>query len=266
MVLNDKAALSILAERDETSGCTMAALDLVRDLPDVPVLSETLLLMELKIRERAVDLREISHLILTDLGATIQIMRIAASEDYSPDCRITRIEDCISGLGLETCLEAMSRLPLRHNSRRAEIVEAWLHARITAENSRFLAEEDYPNLNPDDAYLVGLLHAIGALPSVLGWQRPRGLPTDPILAGLKMAEAWSLPHSVAEYFLAIRAQRAANRWTHIVSLAHQQASRSLLKCPARSRFAATAVAEAIQLVSKPNKFVEDVPEPQIAFG
>src|SRR5579863_10363671 len=137
MVLNDKAAFSILAERNAPSGSQIASLDLVRGLPDVPVLSETLLLMELKIRERVVDLREVSNLVLSDLGATVQVMRMAASEDYSADCRITRIEDCISGLGLQACLEAMSRRPLKRTSPEIEVVEAWLHARNTAENVRF---------------------------------------------------------------------------------------------------------------------------------
>ncbi len=65
----------------------MAQLDLVREFPDVPVLSETLLLMELKIRDRAVDLTEISHLVLSDLGAVLQIMRLAGREDGSAESR-----------------------------------------------------------------------------------------------------------------------------------------------------------------------------------
>ena len=266
MVLNNKAAFSILLERHVPSGSQTAALDSLRGLPDVPVLSETLLLMELKIREQAVDLREVSNLVLTDLGATVQVMRAAASEDYSADCRITRIEDCISGLGLQACLEAMARRPLKRSSRQTEVVEAWLHARNTAENSRFLALEEYPNIHPDEAYLVGLLHAIGTLPTVLGWSRTPDLPRDPMLAGLKMAEAWSLPHCVEEYFSALRAPKGANRWTHIVGLAHQQADRSLLKCAAGCKLPAHLGSEAMQLVPVPSRLTDQVPERQIAFG
>ena len=266
MVLNDKATFSIQTEeRNAPSGSQTVALDLVRGLPDFPVLSETLLLMELKIRERVVDLREVSNLVLSDLGATVQIMRMAASEDYSSDCRTTRIEDCISGLGLQACLEAMSRRPLKRNSRQLEVIEAWMHARNTAENARFLAEEEYPNIHPDEAYLVGMLHAIGTLPAILGWSRLTVLPRDPMLAGMKMADAWSFPHCVVEYFSA-HAPRGANRWTHIVGLAHQQADRSLLKCPAGCRLPANMDSEAMQLVPQGGRFVDRLSERQIAFG
>ena len=266
MVLNDKAEFSVLTEHSVPSDSQTAALDLVRNLPDVPVLSETLLLMELKIRERVVDLREVSNLVLSDLGATIQIMRMSASEDYSADCRITRIEDCISGLGLQACFDAMSRRPLKRTAREAKVVEAWLHARNTAENARFLAEDEYPNIHPDEAYLVGLLHALGTLPTVLGWSRMRVLPSDPTLSGLQMAEAWSFPHCVSEYFSGLRAPKSANRWTQIVGLAHQQADRSLLRCAAGCRLPSHVGIEAIQLVPLPGRFIDRVPERQIAFG
>ena len=32
-----------------------------------------------------------------------------------------------------------------------------------------LIAEDMPDVNPEEAYMVGLTHAIGLLPSVLGW-------------------------------------------------------------------------------------------------
>jgi HD-like signal output (HDOD) protein len=200
-----------------------AALDAVRDLPDVPVLSETLLLMELKVRERVADLGEISRLVLSDLGATIQIMRLAGIENLYLENRLTRIEDCIADLGVHSCLEAMSRQTLKRSTRKPAVLETWLHARIIAENCRFLAEEEFPSVHPDEAYLVGLLHAIGTLPSILGWQRTAALFNNSDLVGLRMAQAWSLPECVVQYFSDLRLNPTPSVWTSLVGHAHAQA-------------------------------------------
>ncbi len=217
--------------RSAASSRSLAQLDLVRDFPDVPVLSETLLLMELKIRDRAVDLTEISQLVLGDIGAVLQIMRLAGDEDVSADSRPTRIEDCISGLGLHACLEAMSRQTIKRRNRLPAIVETWSHARVIAENCKFLAEEDMLPANPDEAYLVGLLHAMGTLPEILEWDWTPSAFSDLDLAGLRMAEAWSLPGCVVEYFCELRSNSKTNRWTGIVQRAHQLANQTIGEDP-----------------------------------
>jgi hypothetical protein len=193
--------------------------DLDRELPDIPVMSETLLLMELMAGERAVDLTEVTQLILSDLGAAIQIMRLAGREGLAG-----RMQDCISGLGMQACLEAISKRTIRRSGCDPAIVEAWEHARKTAENCRFLAEEAFLPVSPDEAYLVGLFHAIAALPNVLGWA-PRPQTTgnhDGV--GLRLALAWSLPDSVVAYFSEIRPRSAEIRWKEMVRTAHQEAN------------------------------------------
>jgi len=227
----DQKVLEFGIARSEVSSRSLAQLDLVRDFPDVPVLSETLLLMELKIRDRAVDLTEISHLVLGDIGAVLQIMRLAGGEDVSADSRPTRIEDCISGLGLQACLEAMSRQTVKRRNRLPAIVETWSHARVIAENCKFLAEEDMLPAIPDEAYLVGLLHAMGTLPEILEWDWTPSAFSDLDLAGLRMAEAWSLPGCVVEYFCELRSNSKTNRWTEIVQRAHQLANQSIGEDP-----------------------------------
>jgi hypothetical protein len=222
MMLGEKV-FGIVAARQALSAHQTAALHVVRDLPDVPVLSETLLLMEFKVRERVVDLGEISRIVLSDLGATIQVMRLAGIENLYAENRLTRIEDCIADLGLHSCLEVMSRQTLKRSTRHPAVLETWLHARIIAENCRFLAEEEFPSIHPDSAYLVGLFHAIGTLPSILGWDRTAALSANPGLAGLRIAEAWSLPESVVQYFSDLRLNPSASPWTSIVEQAHQQA-------------------------------------------
>jgi len=197
--------------------------DLVRDLPDIPVMSETLLLMELMVRERTVDLSGISQLVLGDLGAALQVLRRAGREDACADGLPARIEDCIAGLGLHACLEAMSRRTIRRSARHPEMIEAWTHARRVAENCRALAEENSFSMNPDDAYLVGLFHGIGSLPGVLGWDRTNQISGSPEVVGLRMAQAWALPRCIAEYFAPFRPLSSANLWREIVRQAHQEA-------------------------------------------
>ena len=201
--------------------------DLVRDLPDVPVMSETLLLMELMVRGRAVDLSEVAQLVLGDLGAALQVLRLAGREDACGGDLPRRIEDCISGLGLHACLEVMSRRTIKRSSRSPEMVEAWSHARTIAESCRTLAEESSYSLNSEDAYLVGLFHALGSLPSVLGWDRTMLLPGNTELLGIRMAQAWSLPRCVAEYYAPLRSISGPNRWREMVRQAHYRADCSL---------------------------------------
>jgi hypothetical protein len=235
MVLKEKV-FEIATARNALSASPTIALDLVRDLPDVPVLSETLLLMELKVRERAVDLNEISQLVLSDLGACLQIMRLAGREDSPSGDHLKRIEDCISGLGLQACIEAMSRRTIMRSRRQPAVLETWLHARIIAENCRFLAEEASWPVSPDEAYVVGLFHPIGTLPDVFDWDCSAFLSNDPSLAALRMAEAWSLPPCVVEYFSELRPFSNSHRWTQIVEQAHQQASLPLVECNSGNQF------------------------------
>ena len=49
-------------------------------LPAVPVMPETLLLLDLVAQEPTVDLRGMSQLVLDDMGATLQILRLAGRE------------------------------------------------------------------------------------------------------------------------------------------------------------------------------------------
>jgi HDOD domain len=223
--VRNERVFEIGVARNVVSAGQASHFDLIRDLPDVPVMTETLLLMELMVRERTVDLSGISQLVLGDLGAAIQVLRLAGREDASMESFPTRIEDCISGLGLDACLEAMSRRTIKRSSRPREMMGAWAHARTAAENCRILAEEGSFLMNPEEAYLVGLFHTIGSLPAVLGWTMP--LAGGPDAVGLRLAQAWSLPRCVIEYFTPLRSIAGVNRWREIVRQAHRESACSL---------------------------------------
>jgi HD-like signal output (HDOD) protein len=204
--------------------------EFAHDLPDVPVLPETLLRLDLESQEPSVDLREISQVVLSDLGATVQILRLSGLECDEAEFRPTRIEDCISALGLAACIEAVSAQTISRDSRFDSISETWAHSREIAHYSRLVAE-DMPDVNPDEAYMVGLLHTIGLLPQALGWYGNHNRSVDAALAGLQMARQWSLPRALTDYFRDVHLESSATPWPKIVHKAHSLSSRSAILCP-----------------------------------
>jgi len=200
------------------------------NLPDVPVLPETLLRFELEIQEPCVDLRAMSQLVLSDLGATLQILRLSGSVYDDAENRPTRIEDCISDLGLDACLGAVSAQTVARDGCYQAIMGTWAHSREIAQHAR-LAAEEMPDVNPEDAYLVGLLHAIGLLPQILGWSGDPTGKLDGNLVGFQMARQWRLPPFVVEFFSAMQRAGCDPRRPQIVTSAHRSASRSSIHCP-----------------------------------
>ncbi len=224
----------VIEIRTERSGfaerCTFQP-ELVDDLPDVPVLPETLLSMELKAHELSVDLHEMSQLVLSDPGATLQILRLAAHEYGDSSDRPSRMEDCISSLGLQACLKAAARQPVTGHTRHRAVPEIWAHSVEVARYSSALAEASSGAVRPEAAYLVGLLHALPLMPAVLGWNcRERGLK-DAAAAGLSLAERWRLPRCVQDFFREANLPGQATQWTDIVERGHQLARRSSVQCP-----------------------------------
>lgn len=207
----------------------------ILDLPHVPVLPETLLRIELEVQEPCVDLRAMSQLVLSDLGATVQILRLAGREYGDAEDRPNRIEDCIADLGLDACMEALSAETAAHDSHYRAIQETWTHSRQIAQYSMLIAE-DMPEVNPEEAYLVGLLHAIGLLPTILGWDGSRTGTVDSSRAGYKIARKWSLPHFVVKSFGEMHLGGSATRWPEVVRKAHRISSRSSIRCPFEPSF------------------------------
>jgi HD-like signal output (HDOD) protein len=183
--------------------------------------------MELKAQDRCVDLREISELILGDLGAVLQIYRRAVIEDSPAEDRPARIEDCISNLGLQSCLEAIFSERAASDARPRDVREAWRHAREVADCCKQLATNPAAEVDPTEAYLVGLFHQLYSLPFVLGWGPLDSDAQAAATSGLQMAEDWRLPPCVCAYFGEINKPTHEQRWSDIVRRAHEMASGSL---------------------------------------
>ena len=77
-------------------------------LDDVPVMSATVLGLEMLLNESCIDLRKASELVLSDVGATIQTLRLVGRDyDFAADLPC-RMGDCIASLDLGTWFCAMS--------------------------------------------------------------------------------------------------------------------------------------------------------------
>jgi HDOD domain len=209
--------------------------ELAQDLPAVPILPETLLRLDLEVQESSVDLRVVTQVVLNDLGATIQIFRLAGREFGNGGGRPTRIEDCISWLGVSACLEAVSAEIIAHDYRYNAVSATWAHSREIARCAKLVAEQT-PDANPDEAYLLGLFHSIALLPPVLGWYGSQGKTIDLAHAGLQIAKQWALPRFTIEYFSDTCKEQSNSPWAEIVSKAHRIANRSAIPCPLEHRF------------------------------
>jgi HD-like signal output (HDOD) protein len=204
--------------------------EFIDDLPAVPAMPETLLAMELQFNGCAADLRGVTEAVLGDLGATIQVLRLAGREYGAAEGRPVRIEDCISDLGLHACLDAAASATLVRGVRQRAVVEMWEHSKEIAQYCRLLVEETPGAINPHEAYLAGLLHSIGALPAVLGWERT-GLASDRALAALRLAERWNLPACLKDFFCEVYLPGYSSRWSEMMTAAHDLAAESWARCP-----------------------------------
>jgi hypothetical protein len=185
--------------------------------------------MELRLHEFSIDLGELTQLVLNDLGATLQVLRLASRECGSADGRPLRIEDCISQLGLEACLRVAGQRTVLSEARRRGVVELWAHSREIAQFCRKLALASDGWIHPEQAYLAGLTHTLGLLPGILGWSWPEG-STDSACRGQKLAETWSLPQCIQDLFTDLQRPGAGRGWTALLHKAHQMA-RFSQRCP-----------------------------------
>ncbi len=186
----------------------------------IPVMQETLLLVELEAQEFCVDLRTFSQLILNDLGATLQVLRLVGREYGGAECQPTRVEDCVADMGIQACIDVMSPQLIPRGQRSQAVVELWSHSREIARHAKRIAERTI-DIDADHAYLVGLCHSIGSLPAVLGWSGKKSQGFDGAQAGLDLAKEWSLPRCVVGYLSDVQRCGGTSPLLEIVEAAHR---------------------------------------------
>lgn len=167
---------------------------------EVPVLPSTVLGLELLLNEPVVDLRRIADLILSDLGATLHTLRMAATEDA------VRVEDCLAAVELSTWFEMLSARRMEFET---GVARCWRHAVEIARYARFVSES-MESVAPDTAYLVGLLHELDTLPRVLGCTNLTGKCPHEGLLPATLRQVLEEAHSIDD-----------SPWKHVVEVAHQ---------------------------------------------
>jgi HDOD domain len=188
-------------------------------LDDVPVMSATVLGLEILLHEPCIDLEMASELILSDVGATIQILRLVGREYEFATEHPSRMGDCIASLDSSTWFDAISARTFPCDSEHSATTSLWNHCRLVAQYARLVAES-LEGVSSEEAYLVGLLHEIRTIPSVLGW--PGGGVGDRGSVALAAMEG-SLPLFVLAAIRCMNDAASSSTWSFILKAAHELA-------------------------------------------
>jgi HDOD domain len=207
-------------------------------LDDVPVMSATVLGLEILLHEPCIDLGMASELILSDVGATIQILRLVGREYEFAAEHPNRMGDCLASLDSSTWFEAISARTFPCDREHSAITSLWNHCRLVAQYAQLVAES-LENISPEEAYLVGLLHEIRTIPYVLG--RPNGSLGGRESAALSAMEG-SLPLFVLAAIRSMNASSSSSTWRFILTAAHELAdARGVFDASPLSDFTSVAV-------------------------
>ena len=188
-------------------------------LDGVPVMSSTVLGLDMLLNEPFIDLRMASDLILGDVGATIQILRLIDREYGIAAERPSRMGDCIASLDVSVWFGAVSARTFVGDRKHSATTAVWKHSRLVAQYAQLVAES-LDGVSPEDAYLVGLLHGIEAIPAALGWPHgDRGGQQHDVL----LAMSGALPPFVLTAIQSIKDSSAPSVWKSILTAAHELA-------------------------------------------
>lgn len=137
---------------------------------EIPALAGTLVQLELLMKAETVDLEAITSLICSDVGLTIQVLRHSRLEMVGCEAP-WRISDCVIHLGpklLDLARPLCSWAEYRDHSY-AEAEAFWMHAKLVATVAERTATHFHElNVNPEQAYISGLMHNLECLPRILG--------------------------------------------------------------------------------------------------
>jgi hypothetical protein len=188
-------------------------------LDDVPVMSATVLGLDILLQEPFIDLRMVSELVLGDVGATIQILRLIGREYAFIEERPGRMSDCIASLEVGVWFGALSARTFAGDREHSAMTAVWKHCRLVAQYAQLVAES-LDGVSPENAYLVGLLHGIGVIPAVLGWPNCGRGGKD---AGALFELEGTLPLFVLAALRSMNDSSFSSAWKFILTTAHELA-------------------------------------------
>ena len=185
----------------------------------VPVMLGTVLGLELLLREPCLDLRMASEIVLSDVGATIQILRLVGKHNDCGGGKPRRMGECLASLETGVWFNAISARTFACDPEHSATTSLWKHCRLVAQYAQLVAES-IEGVSADDAYLVGLLHEIEAIASVLGWPNHESCRRN--RASLLVIER-ALPLFVLAAMGSVNDPSAPSTWRFILSAAHELA-------------------------------------------
>lgn len=195
----------------------------------VPVMSATVLGLDMLLQEPYIDLRMASEFVLSDVGATIKILRLIGREYGTAAERPSRMVDCIASLDVNAWFGSISARTFASDRRHSSTTTVWRHSRLVAQYSQLVAES-LDGISPEDAYMVGLLHGIGEIPAALGWPYgDRGCRDQAALFEMER----TLPLFVLNAMHSMSDSSSLSIWRFILKSAHELAgARTDFEAPA----------------------------------
>jgi HD-like signal output (HDOD) protein len=172
------------------------------EFPSPPCMSNVVLQLDLWLSAFVADLQHITSIIRSDIGLTAQLLRLAAGETDDSAGKGVAINDIVVDMGVEKlqALVAGTRtLPNRFGSQieSSACERFWTHSRLTALIAEELAYQS-AEVNPEEAYLAGLLCRLGDLPSLLHWEDTYSAKEDFHDIGRRMAKVWRFPQDLVD--------------------------------------------------------------------
>jgi hypothetical protein len=194
---------------------------IVDSLPCVACAVHTRLQLDLLLQQSSIDLGGVAATILSDPGATLQVLRLIGEEFPVDDDRPVRMEDCIAVLNHEHWYGAVCESTIPQSS---NLMVEWERMRETARCAKALAHS-IEGFAPDQAYLVGMFHELGHLPRLLNWQLDREWPSNESALGVMLAEHWKLPRFLVHALREQQSGKTASRWGVFMHFAKSIAER-----------------------------------------
>ena len=189
-------------------------------LDQVPVMLSTVLGLHILLDEPRIDLQMASELVLSDVGATIQILRLIGREYGQTPERPIGMGGCLAGLEVNAWFGALSARTFSCDAENAATTALWKHCRLAAQYARLVAGL-FDDISPEDAYLVGLLHDIEEIPAVLN--RRYGSVGHMKQSALTAMEG-SLPLFVLAAIRTVNNSSPSSTWKFILTAVHQLAN------------------------------------------
>lgn len=189
----------------------------VPDLATLPVLSSTQFCFELMVHGGPLDLRAAVSLFGRDPVAVLRLFALVAREYPNPNDRPERLEDCVVSLASEDLLEGLHSPPSLRREQAAMILFA-RHAHAIAGGAAVAAAS--LGLPRDQAFLVGLLHAVGSLPGEVGRSDMPFRRESTITCLKAISECFKLPSSLHSALEAVHRADASSVWMALVEAAH----------------------------------------------